>query len=147
MARIVRWNPFDEMVAMQRQMDRLFEDATRNEAGNRVALDVHENEDVYTVIAELAGLTADDIDITLHDNVLTITGEIEREEIAEGERRLLAERRYGLFRRSIQLNDHIDADNVEATYDNGLLTLTLPKSEASKPRQIAAKTGAMLTHS
>ena len=146
MARIVRWSPFREMVDMQHRMDRLFEEMTGNlqanewtEAGNWLALDVHDNGENYFVEAELPGFNVDDIDITLHDHTLTISGESKREDVQEGERRIVSERRYGLFRRSVRLPDAVDADSVEAVYENGVLKLTLPKSEAAKPRQISVK--------
>lgn len=153
MARIVRWSPFREMVDMQRRMDRLFEEMTGNlesnewtEAGNWLALDVHDNGESYLVEADLPGFNADDIDITLHDHTLTISGEIKKEDVQEGERRILSERRYGLFRRSVRLPDAVDAENVEATYDNGVLKLALPKSEAAKPRQISVKNTPLLSN-
>lgn len=150
---VTRWNPFREMVDMQRQLDRVFDEMNRGlgdgewmQSGNWLALDVHENGDVYIVEADLPGINIDDIDITLHENTLTITAELTREELAEGNRRLLSERRYGRFQRSIRLDDTIDADNVEANYNNGVLMLTLPKSEASKPRQITVNATPQLTN-
>lgn len=144
MSNITRWNPFREMVDMQRQLDRVFDEMNRGignsewtQGGNWLALDVHENEDGYIVETDLPGINIDDINITLHENTLTISAEINREETQDSDRRLLSERRYGRFQRSIRLGNTIDADNVDATYENGVLTLMLPKSEASKPRQIA----------
>lgn len=143
MARIVRWNPMREMAAMQSAMDRLMDDTWNNYndtlGGNMLALDVHENENGYIVTADLPGLEPDQIDITLHDNNLTISGEIVKQEQAEGVKTLVTERSYGAFRRSINLPAAIDADAVEADYTNGVLTLTLPKSEAARPRQIAVR--------
>lgn len=152
MTRIVRWNPIREIVDMQRQLDRVFDDVNRNfvdndwtERGNWLALDVHENEDNYFVETDLPGINPDDIDVTLHENTLTITAEVHRAEDKDGEHRIVSERRYGRFQRSIRLPDAVDADNVEANFDNGVLTLTLAKSEASKPRQISVKNRKMLT--
>ena len=152
MTRIVRWNPIREIVDMQRQLDRVFDEVNRNfadsdwtESGNWLALDVHENDNNYIVETDLPGINPDDIDVTLHDNTLTITAEVNREETKEGERRIVSERRYGRFQRSIRLPDAIDADKVGANFDNGVLTLTLAKSEASKPRQISVNNKKMLT--
>ncbi len=152
MARIVRWNPVREIVDMQRQLDRVFDEMNRNfsdndwtESGNWLALDVHENDDNYIVETDLPGINPDDINITLHENTLTISAESIREDVQEGERRIVSERRYGRFQRSIRLPDAVDADNVEANYDNGVLSLTLAKSEASKPRQISVNNAKMLT--
>lgn len=152
MSRIVRWNPFREIVDMQRQLDRVFDQMSNSlndddwtPTGNWLALDVHENDDNYFVEADLPGINPDDIDITFHENTLSITAETTREDVQEGERRLVSERRYGRFQRSIRLPNSIDVDNVEANYDNGVLTLTLPKSEASKPRQITVNNDKLLT--
>ena len=152
MARIVRWNPVREIVDMQRQLDRVFDEMNRNfsdndwtESGNWLALDVHENDDNYIVETDLPGINPDDINITLHENTLTISAESIREDVQEGEHRIVSERRYGRFQRSIRLPDAVDVDNVEANYDNGVLSLTLAKSEASKPRQISVNNAKMLT--
>jgi HSP20 family protein len=154
MTRITRWNPFREMVEMQRQMDRIFEDVGRavgdgewSAVGKWLALDVHDNGEAYTVQADLPGMNPDDIDITLHENTLTISGEFMQPEAPEGTQNVLNERRYGSFRRSITLPNAIDADNVEANYEDGVLQLTIPKSEAAKPRQISVKPGKMLESS
>jgi HSP20 family protein len=80
----------------------------------------------------------------LHDHTLTISGESKREEIQEGERHIITERRYGMFRRSVCLPHTVNVDNVEATYENGVLKLVLPKSEAAKPRQIEVKNEPLL---
>jgi len=152
MTRIVRWNPVREIVDMQRQLDHVFNEVNRNfsdndwtERGNWLALDVHENDDNYIVKTDLPGINPDDIDITLHENTLTITAESNREDVQQGEHRIVSERRYGRFQRSIRLPNSVDADKVEANYDNGVLMLTLAKSEASKPRQISVNNAKMLT--
>ena len=151
MVRVTRWNPFRDMVEMQRQMDRMFDDVNRavgegnwSSVGKWLALDVFDNGETYSVAADLPGLNPDDIEITLHENTLTIAGELVQPELPEGTRRVLNERHYGAFRRSISLPDAVDADNVDANYENGILMLTLPKSEASKPRQISVKPGKLL---
>jgi len=143
--RIVRWNPVREMAAMQSAMDRMFDEFGRGIDGfegngrNWLALDVNENDDAYVVHADLPGIDPENINITLHDNVLTITAENERSETQENERRVLTERSYGKFTRSLTLPNTVDSDAVEADYENGVLHLTLPKSEKAKPRQISVK--------
>ena len=148
MSRIVRWNPIREMAAMQRMMDRVLDESLRSTydtegeelQGAPLALDVHENETEYTVTTSLPGVDADNIDVNLHDDFLTITAEIP-ETVVENEngRTLLRERHYGKFSRRIRLPQPVNSDNVEAAYDNGVLTLTLPKSEAVLPRSIPVK--------
>jgi HSP20 family protein len=146
MARLVRWSPFREMVDMQRRLDRIFDDMGQNlpesdwsEAGNWLALDVHETDDAFTVETDLPGLKAEDINVSLHDNMLTISAETNREEQKENQNRIISERRYGSFQRSIRLPNAVNPDQVEAHFENGVLHLTLPKSEEAKPRQIEVK--------
>ena len=154
MTRIYRWNrnPFHEMVEMQNSLNRMFSEVNRsfgeNEwatAGNWLTVDVVESDDAYFVTANLPGINPDDIDITLHESTLTIRAEVIAPEIPEGTRRLLNERRYGQFRRSITLPETVDADHVEAEFNNGVLVLSIPKSEAAKPRQISVKNQTLLS--
>lgn len=150
MSRIVRWNPFREMVAMQSAMDRIFDETWRDArpywTENNLPIDVQENEDAFTVVANIPGVNADDINVNLHDNILTISFETtqENDNQDENKRVLIQERVYGKFSRSFRLGQHVNAENVEAAYDNGVLTLTLPKSEEAKPRQITVKNGKTL---
>jgi HSP20 family protein len=147
MTTIVRWNPVREMAAMQSAMDRLFEDSWRTSRAtsgtSRLALDVYETEQAYTVHTALPGVNPDQINISFQDDVLTISGEVEQPKFGEDvkARVLLFERSYGKFSRSIRLAQPIDADHVEATYENGLLTLTLPKAPEAQPRLIPVKSG------
>lgn len=147
---ITRWNPMRDMLAMQNQLDRMFDEAWRPlyDDNMGIALDIDESEDAYTVSAAIPGMDAEDIDVSMNDNVLTISGEtrVENErKDEEGKRVLMRERRYGQFSRSVRLVNPVDADNIEATYENGVLTLTLPKREESKPRRIAVKTNPKIT--
>jgi HSP20 family protein len=148
MAGIVRWNPLREMAAMQNMMDRVFEETWRpffEEGGtamNTLALDVHEDDGQYTVTTELPGVKAENIHVRLDGDQLVIEGEIpEQTTEHEGQRSLLKERRYGRFSRRIRLPQQVDSDKVSATYDSGVLKLTLPKSEAVQPRQIPVRVG------
>lgn len=101
-----------------------------------IALDVTEDEDVYAVIASVPGINPDNIEITMEDDVLTIEGEIVSSDEEETAKYHLRERRYGSFKRSIRFPLTVDADAIEANYDRGLLTLTVPKAEIVKPRRI-----------
>jgi HSP20 family protein len=146
--RITRWNPLREMATMQTALDRIFEDTVRsmNESGGVIntghwlALDVYERDDAYIIEADLPGLRPDDIDVTIQKRTLTISGEIMREDAPEGTRELLRERVYGRFSRSITLPDPVEVDHIEANYHDGVLSLTLPRAEEAKPRQIAVNT-------
>jgi HSP20 family protein len=141
---IVRWNPIREMASMQNAIDRIFDETWRSVrpsfTGDALALDVHENENHYTVITALPGLKPEQISVSLHDGVLTISGEMEQTRTEENVRVLLQERAYGKFSRSVRLPQAIDGENVQASYDNGVLTLTLPKTPEAKPRQIPVRT-------
>ena len=132
-------------------MDRFFDDM-RHELGNfepfeefagewSLALDVDEHDDNYVVTTSIPGVKADDIHVSLHDNVLTISVEIEdsHKEESNGGKRVIQERRYGKYSRSVRFPMPVKSDAVEADYDNGILTLTIPKSEEVKPRTINVK--------
>ncbi len=141
MTKVMRWNPIREMVAMQNAMDRIFENTTPNRNVDRsLALDVHENETSYVIIAALPGLNAEDVKVNIHDNVLTISGETNSNyEQKDGDRALLLERTYGKFSRSVRLPKEIDHNAVEAVYNNGVLTLTLPKTPEAQPKTIPVR--------
>lgn len=99
-------------------------------------LDVAEREDELIVKADLPGMKAQDIDIHLEGNVLTLSGQKTAGEEEKDENLYRCERRYGSFRRSITLPSTVDAEKIEASYDNGVLTVVVPKSEAAKPKKI-----------
>jgi HSP20 family protein len=103
------------------------------------ALDISERDDAVVLQAEVPGMKPEDIDISVQNNHLTLSGEKkETDERKEGEF-YHSERRYGTFRREIALPSGVDADKVEAKYRDGVLTVTLPKSEEAKPRKIEVK--------
>ena len=143
MTTIVRWNPIREMAAMQGALDRLFDETwrgVRSADSGSLALDVHETDNAYLVSAALPGVNADAVSINLLDGVLTISGEVEQH-TPENSRALMLERGYGKFQRSIRLPQSVDAGAVEARMENGVLTLTLPKTPEAQPRTIQVKTG------
>jgi HSP20 family protein len=142
MTTVVRWNPAREVAAMQNTLDRLFEDnrrAFRSSNTGSLALDVHETDQAYQVHAVIPGITAEAINISLHDGVLTISGEVPQFSL-ENSRALLLERSFGKFQRSIRLPQPVDSSAVEANLENGVLTLTLPKTPEAQPRVIPVKT-------
>jgi HSP20 family protein len=103
------------------------------------AVDISEREDDLLVRAELPGMTADDIDIEVEGHSLMIRGEKKDETEESGERYHYVERRSGSFQRMIQLPNEVDAEKIDASYKDGVLTVTLPKSEAAKPKRISVK--------
>ena len=100
------------------------------------AVDVEETDNSYLFSAELAGLGKDDVEITFEDNVLTLSGERKIEKDEENDNYHRIERSYGTFTRSFNLPSHVDSTKVEAKFDNGILTIEVPKSEQAKPQKI-----------
>lgn len=150
MSRIVRWDPVREVMSMRNQMDRLMSDVFSAPATwqndeyagfMRLALDVSESDENYTVYASVPGINPEDLDISFSENTLTIKGETKAEHVDESEKWHLRERRFGSFMRSITLPTAINADNIDAHFENGTLTLTLPKAEEVKPRRISVNVG------
>jgi HSP20 family protein len=129
---MVRWNPYREFAALERALN-----ASQN--GGRVwrpALDVVESDDAYIVRASLPGLKAEDIDVNIEDDVLTIKAERSEEHEESDEHYLMRERTYGAYRRSVRLPSGVDGDNTTAQFEDGVLTLTLAKREEFKPKKI-----------
>lgn len=100
------------------------------------ALDLYESGDNLVAVVELPGMRKEDIDISLHDGTLTISGERKRESNDNGETAQRSERYVGTFRRSISLPTRVDPSKVAATYEDGILKVALPKAEEAKPKQI-----------
>ena len=99
-------------------------------------LDISENDNEFIVKASLPGIRPEDVQITVHGDTLTIRGEMKAEQEKKDEHYHLRERRYGLFQRTVRLSAPVVADQAQAEFENGVLTLTLPKAEEAKPKQI-----------
>ncbi len=142
---ITRRDPFREMMSLRSAMDRLFDDAFFSGRGEwqpfsgELALDVAEKGDEFIVKASIPGMSPDDLDISFSGRTLTIKGEYKAEEEKEDVQYHLRERRYGSFARSLTLPTPVNADAIQAHFENGVLTLTLPKSEEVKPKRIAVQ--------
>lgn len=137
---LIRWQP-RESFALNREIDNLVSKFwgdldTWQGTGWHPRVDVTESEQEFTVTAELPGLSKKDIAVTLEDNVLTIEGERKHEDEQKDKQFYRRERAYGTFKRSFGLGTEVDADKIAANYKDGILILTLPKSETAKPRQI-----------
>ena len=139
------WDSARQLSSLRDEIDRLFESplswfengSQPFRSGWLPAVDVYEDKDHVFVRAELPGMKKDEIDISLHEGVLTLSGERKLEkdyEKAEGHR---VERFVGRFQRSITLPSPVDAGKVRATYKDGILAVTLPKAEEAKPKQIS----------
>ena len=144
---LTRWEPFREMVSLREAMDRLFEESfwrplsawPVGNGGLTVPVDMYETEDSLVITAAVPGLKPEDVNISISGNTLTIKGEFKSEK--EGERGTVhfRERRYGKFQRSFTLPANFDTEKVEAAFENGILTITLPKLEEAKPKHIPVK--------
>ncbi len=143
---IVRWDPFRDFLSLQNEVGRAFE-RTFGPAGTKgtkeiswtPAIDAYETETDFVVKAELPEVDVDDIEITLTEDTLTLKGERKfSEEVEEGSYYRL-ERRYGIFLRDIPIPGSINRDDVSADYKDGILVITLPKAEESKPKQVKVK--------
>ena len=110
--------------------------------GFGLALDVEESQDAYIVRANLPGVALEDISVNIHEDVLTISGESVVEKVAEDSKALIRERRSGKFSRSLRFPTVVNGEAVEADFENGLLSISLPKADHVKPRQIPVKVSA-----
>lgn len=147
MTSLMRWDPFRDFMTLRNAMDRLFEEAfaapTRwalPSQGWGLALDLIEEENEFVVKAAVPGMRPEDLDVSLSADVLTIRGETKAEQETKEERYHIRERHFGSFTRSVRLPAPVDADNVAATYENGVLTVRIPKAEQVRPRKIAVQT-------
>lgn len=142
MTTLVRWNPIRNLSFMN-EFDRLFDEAfnlpMRQGGVSRnwgLPLDVVEDEQGYSVKASIPGINPDNLEITLENDVLTIKGEVKEETESENARYHLRERRVGSFSRTINFPVTVNGDDVNATVEQGVLTLRIPKAEAIKPKRI-----------
>jgi HSP20 family protein len=146
---LTRWEPFREFATLQDRINRVFREsysaADRDESlttsSFAPAVDVYEDEHKVTLKIEVPGIDEKDIDVRVENNTLTVHGErkIEKEEKEENYRRV--ERQYGSFVRTFTLPQTVDTDNVSATYDKGVLKISLPKKAEAKPKQIKVNVG------
>ena len=138
------WGSLDRLAAFRDEMNRLFDFSWPSRdtglfSGWSPTLDLFDDKDNFLVNVELPGMKKEDIDLSIHDGVLTISGERKHEhtEGKEGETSYRSERYFGRFQRSVTLPALVDASKVKASYKDGILTVTLPKSEEAKPKHIS----------
>lgn len=147
MTNLVRWEPFRDLISLREAMDQLFEESVvRPRVGQfarrgvgALALDMYETDDAVKVKTAIAGVDPEDLDISITGDTLTIKGETKAEEEIEEESYICRERRYGAFSRSLTVPVPVVADEAEAEFKDGVLTLTLPKAEEVKPKAIEVK--------
>lgn len=148
MANITRWDAFQDMLTLREAMSQLLEESvvptpgnTRSTQGFVPALDLSETPEAFIVEAAVPGITSDDLNITVENNVLLISGEMREEEERKERNYHRVERRFGSFQRSVALPNTVKADQISAKLENGLLHLEIPKAEEVKPRRITVNVG------
>jgi HSP20 family protein len=147
MSNLIRWEPAREMMTLRDAMDRLFDDAfTRplrlNDGGNwsMPAVDMYQTDNEVVVKAAIPGVKTDDVQINVTGEVLTIKGEVKEKEETQEKAYHLREQRWGMFERTLALPTDVIADKAKAEFENGILTITLPKAEEVRPKTISIKT-------
>ena len=146
MTSMTRWNPFRSLARIDplTDLDDFFRGTALRPAWSNmdiapdVRIDVTEDDGTYQVKADIPGVTKDDIDVSISDNQVSISAEVKREtKQKEGEREIVTERAYGQVYRSFTLPAEVDRDKAEARYENGVLTLSLPKKQNGSARKLA----------
>ena len=152
---LIRWSPArdlatfpSDIASMQREMNKVFDSFFRGETDEgfpltasswRPAVDIAEEEDAFQVKMELPGVAKEDVKITMENDLLTVRGEKKQEKETKGKNYHRIERGYGLFQRSFTLPVTVRGEKIEASFRDGILNITLPKSEEAKPKEIEVR--------
>ena len=144
MSNLTRWEPVREMMTLREAMDRLFDDAFTHPIGMSggsvvPAIDLFQTEDEVVMKASLPGLNSEDVHISVTADVLTLSGNFKQENERKEATYHIREHRYGSFERSVMLPVDVQTDKAKADFENGVLTITLPKAETVKPKTINIK--------
>ncbi len=145
MSNLTRWEPVREMMTLREAMDRLFDDAftrplnLRDGGWSAPAIDMYQTDDDVVVKAALPGFKADEVQINVTGDMLTLKGEMKHEEDKQDKAWHIREQRWNTFERSVTLPTDVKADKASADFENGILTVTLPKAEEVKPKTITVK--------
>jgi HSP20 family protein len=152
MTTIMRWDPFQDLRTAQEEMAQMNPTLAHalglhTQQGNArstawaPALDISERKDAYLVTVELPGLTPEDLDITMEDGLLTIQGERQFTQESSEQQFHRVERRYGAFRRAITLPAHVVAEGIQASFEDGVLQILVPKAAEATPKRIQVRPG------
>jgi len=153
MATMMRWDPFQDLRSAQDEMAQMSpmlahalglhaqQQGSATATAWAPALDISERKDAYLVTVELPGVEADDLEITMEDGLLTIQGDRQFTSESSEQQFHRVERRYGAFRRSITLPAQVQAEQIEASFDNGVLQIVVPKMEEATPKRIQVRPG------
>lgn len=140
---LVRWDPWQDLANFRQTMDRLFDDTfngmsngDNGRGGYSVGMDIIENADNFILKAAVPGVKPADVEINVENDVLTLRGSHREEERSDSDNYLRRELHWGSFERSMRLPPTVDAENAQASFEDGILTLTLPKRPEAKPRSI-----------
>ena len=146
MSNLIRWEPAREMITLREAMDRLFDDAFTSPLSMRSgwsmstpAIDMYHTDNEVVVKASIPGIKAEEVQINITGDVLTLKGEVKQEEERQDKAWHIREQRFGSFERSVALPTAVKTDKAEAVFENGVLTITLPKADEVKPRTISIK--------
>jgi HSP20 family protein len=145
MSNLTRWEPVREMMTLREAMDRLFDDAftrpinLRDGGWSAPAVDMYQTDDEVVVKVALPGFKADEVQINVTGDVLTLRGEMKHEDEKKEKAWHIREHRWSTFERSIAVPTAVRADQANADFENGILTITLPKAEEVKPKTISVK--------
>ena len=142
MPELSNWSSFDRLASVREDLNRLFDFSWPSRdsgllGGWSPSLDVFDDKDRFVVHVELPGMKKEDINLSLHEGSLTISGERKSQSETKSEGQFRSERYFGKFQRSVTLPTAVDANKVNASYKDGVLTVALPKAEEAKPKQIA----------
>jgi len=146
MSNLTRWEPAREMMTLREAMDRLFDDAFTRPLSGRdgwsmatPAIDMYQTDNDVVVKASIPGIKAEEVQINITGDILTLKGEAKQEDERKERSWHIREQRFGSFERSIVLPTDVKSDQAEAVFENGILTITLPKADEVKPKTINIK--------
>ncbi len=144
MSNLIRWEPVRDMMSLREAMDHLFDEAFTRPFGltdgmQMPAVDMYQTDNEVVVRATLPGIKADDVQISVTGDLLTIKGETKEENKVEEKSYHLRERHYGAFQRTLSLPTAVVSDKAKAEFEDGILTISLPKAEEVKPKTITVK--------
>jgi len=148
---MMRWEPFRGVTSLRNAMDRLFENSLIRPSRlwpelerGELPLDMYQTTNDVVIKASLPGVKPEEVDISITGDLLTIKGEHKADQEMKQENYFYKEQQYGTFTRSIIIPVQVKSEEAEAVFNNGVLTLTLPKAEAVKPKQIKMKSKGMI---
>jgi len=144
MSNLIRWEPAREMMTLREAMDHLFDDAftrplTLRDGWSVPAIDMFQTDNEVVVKASIPGYKTDDVQISISGDILTLKGEMKQEDEKKDKAWHIREQRWGSFERAVVLPTEVIADKAKAEFENGLLSVTLPKAEEVKPKTITVK--------